>query len=176
MKVLLHACCAVCAAAVIKKLQSKGHQLIVFFYNPNIFPEEEYQRRKQELERFFRKNQIIFLEGNYNHQDWLDKVKAYSHSPEGGQRCQICFCLRLSEAAQVAREQRCQALATTLTISPHKNPENINKIGKEMAEIYGLEFLAQVWRKQGGYEQACQIAKQERFYRQNYCGCEFSQR
>jgi predicted adenine nucleotide alpha hydrolase (AANH) superfamily ATPase len=174
MKILLHACCAVCAAAVIERLKKDDHEVVVFFYNPNIFPREEYDLRRKEVERFCGELDVVFVEGEYNHEDWLDKVKNYSIELEGGKRCEICFAIRLSEASQMASELKCDAMATTLTISPHKNAEVVNCIGKECAAIYGLQFLDTIWRKADGFKRACEIAKEKEFYHQNYCGCEFS--
>lgn len=188
MKVLLHICCAVCAGAVIEKLKQDDNKVIAFFYNPNIFPEEEYARRQVEAMRVCKELGVEFIEGENDHAchaeatpkagqrrgGWLEKVKEYAAEREGGKRCEICFAIRLSEASQKAKEIGCDAIATTLTISPHKNTEVVNRVGKECSEIYGLEFIDTIWRKAGGFKRACEIAKEKNVYHQNYCGCEFS--
>jgi predicted adenine nucleotide alpha hydrolase (AANH) superfamily ATPase len=174
MKVLLHCCCAVCAGAVIERLKKDGHEVVAFFYNPNIFPREEYDLRRDEVARYCGEFSVDFMEGEYDHAGWLKKVEGRIDEPEGGKRCEICFAIRLSEAAQKAGEENCDAMATTLTISPHKNAEVVNRIGKECAAVYGLEFLDTIWRKADGFKRACQIAKEKEFYHQDYCGCEYS--
>ncbi len=176
MKILLHVCCAVCGGAVIEKLKQDGNEVAAFFYNPNIFPEEEYSRRRDEASRICKEAGIEFVEGECDYKSWLEKVKEYAAEREGGKRCEICFAIRLSEAAQKASELGCDAIATTLTISPHKNAEVINKIGKECSEIYGLKFIDTIWRKAGGFKRACEIAKEKDIYHQHYCGCEYSKK
>ncbi|HMB26348.1 MAG TPA: epoxyqueuosine reductase QueH [Patescibacteria group bacterium] len=174
MKVLLHACCAPCAAQIIKELQKMGHEICVYFYNPNIFPKEEYDLRFNELKRYTEDLQIPLIEGRYDHKDWLEKVKGLENEPEGGRRCYQCFLHNLGEVAQKAYEEGFKALATTLTISPHKPVEMINSIGQKSADFYGLKFIDQVWRKNNGYKNSCDLSRKYNFHRQNYCGCEFS--
>ncbi len=176
-KILIHVCCAPCGGQVIKEIENivgTGLDLFVLFFNPNIYPQEEYELRKAEVKRYCDKLKIEFIEGQYNHQAWLDNVKGYETEKEGGKRCELCFTYRLQELAQIASEKDCDAIATTLTISPHKPAELINEIGKEMAEMYGLEFISEIWRKNEGYKKSCEISKKEDFHRQTYCGCEFS--
>jgi len=174
MKVLLHDCCAPCGAQVVKILKEQGHELLVYFYNPNIMPVTEYELRRDEMIRFCKKNGIKIFEGKNEHDEWLSSVSGYEHEPEGGARCKQCFMKRLSEAAQKAQEENCDALATTLTMSPRKNVKLINQIGQELAEFYGLKFIDTIWRDNEGYKKACALSKEEGFHRQNYCGCEFS--
>ena len=174
MKVLLHDCCAPCGAQVIKELQKDGHEVTVYYYNPNIFPEKEYQVRLNEMKRYSKKLGVDLIEGKYEHDEWLLAVKGFEAEPEGGARCEKCFMKRLSEVAQKAQEDGFEAFASTLTISPHKNAEVINRIGHELADFYNLEFIDTVWRKNEGYKKSCEISKEEDFHRQNYCGCEFS--
>lgn len=112
--------------------------------------------------------------GKYEHDEWLALVEGFGNEPEGGARCEKCFQKRLAEVAQKASEEGFEALATTLTISPHKPAGLINKIGKEFADFYGLKFIDTIWRKDDGYKRSCEISKKENFHRQNYCGCEFS--
>ncbi|MEK7159370.1 MAG: epoxyqueuosine reductase QueH [Patescibacteria group bacterium] len=174
MKVLLHDCCAPCGAEVIENLKNNGHEVAVYFYNPNIFPMEEYELRLAEMKRYAKKLDVSLIIGKYEHDEWLESVKGFDQEPEGGKRCEKCFQKRLSEVAQKASEEGFEALATTLTISPHKPAGLINKIGKEFADFYGLKFIDTIWRKNDGYKRSCDISKKENFHRQNYCGCEFS--
>ncbi len=173
-KCLLHICCAPCGGFVIKELQNMGYEVTAFFYNPNIFPQEEYDLRLQEVKRFCAKEKVKLIIGEYRHEDWREHVKGLELEPEKGKRCEVCFNLRLSEAAQVAQENSYDAMASTLTISPHKDAVLINKIGHEMADLYGLTFIDRVWRKENGFKKSCDLAEQEKFHRQDYCGCEFS--
>jgi len=174
MKILLHDCCAPCGAFVAKKLFDEGNDVSVYYYNPNIFPKEEYDLRLSEMKRFCEKYKIPFIVGDADHELWRQSVAGYEKEPERGKRCEICFAHRLAEAAQKGSELGVDALATTLTMSPLKSAETINRIGHEVAALYGLEFIDRVWREQNGGKEAVKLAKEENFHRQNYCGCEFS--
>ena len=173
-RVLLHDCCAPCGAYVVEELKSRGFEVLVYFYNPNIAPREEYDLRLEEMKKYCQKNKVKMMVGNYEHDDWLEMIKGEEKAPERGRRCELCFMKRLSEAAQKAQEENCQYFATTLTISPHKDSEKINKIGHEIAPIYGLNFIDEDWKKNDGYKKACDLSRAEGFRRQSYCGCEFS--
>jgi predicted adenine nucleotide alpha hydrolase (AANH) superfamily ATPase len=175
MKCLLHMCCAPCGSNVIEELQKMNFSVSAFFYNPNIFPHEEYELRLKETVRLCESKNIKLIKAENSYNDWLEKIKGNETEPEGGKRCEICFALRLSETAQVASENGFDAIATTLTISPHKNAKLINEIGHEMSLMYGVSFVDKVWRKEEGYKKSCEIAKENNFHRQNYCGCQFSQ-
>jgi len=174
MKVLLHDCCAPCGAEVIENLKNNGHEVAVYFYNPNIFPAEEYDLRLTEMKRYAKKLNVPLIIGRYEHDEWLAAIEGLENEPEGGARCEKCFQKRLAEVAQKASEEGFEAFATTLTISPHKPATLINKIGKEFADFYGLKFIDTIWRKNDGYKRSCEISKKEDFHRQSYCGCEFS--
>ncbi|MBI5077511.1 epoxyqueuosine reductase QueH [Candidatus Falkowbacteria bacterium] len=176
MKILLHDCCAPCGAFVVQELIKNGHEVMVYFYNLNIFPEDEYKSRLSEMERYCKKNNIPLIVGQYVHNEWLESVRGLENESEGGQRCEKCFLQRLNETAQKAMEEKFDGFATTLTISPHKPAEVINKIGRELAEFYGLKFIDTVWRKADGFKKSCALSAKENFHRQNYCGCEFSVR
>lgn len=176
MKVLIHVCCAVCGGYVIEKLKSDGHEVSVYFYNPNIFPEEEYALRLNELKRYADELGAKLIPSVYNHEEWLDAVKQFKDEKEGGRRCDLCFTHRLGEACQKARELGCDAVATTLTMGTQKPVDLINEIGKEMANFYNVRFIDTVWRKNEGVKRTNAIAKEKDFYRQDYCGCEFSGR
>ena len=173
MRVLLHDCCAPCGAQVINALKQDGHSVSVYFYNPNIFPREEYDLRLAEMKRYAEKLNVPLIVGKYEHDEWLEFVKGFEKEPEGGARCEKCFQKRLAEVAQKASEEGFDAFATTLTISPHKPAEAINRIGKELADFYGLKFIDTIWRKNEGYKKSCEIGRREGFYRQEFCGCGF---
>jgi predicted adenine nucleotide alpha hydrolase (AANH) superfamily ATPase len=152
----------------------KNHEVTLFFYNPNIFPQEEYDKRLNEVRKWAEKNDFELIEGPYVHLDWLQKILGYEKEKEGGLRCPICFSHRLEITAQLAKQNGYDIFATTLSISPHKNAETINRLGKEIAEKYQLNFYEADWKKNDGYRHSCQLAKAEGFYRQDYCGCEYS--
>ena len=172
-KILLHSCCAPCSAHVIQELQ-KEYEVTLFYFNPNIFPEAEYQKRLAEAKKYLKKINVNLIEGRYDYQAWLEKVKGYENEPERGKRCQICYQMRLAETASQAKELGCSVFCSTLSISPHKDSEMVNKIGLELSEEHNISYLPSDWKKQEGFKKACDISKEEGFYRQEYCGCEFS--
>ena len=126
------------------------------------------------MKRYAEKLNVRLIVGQYEHDEWAGAVKGLENEPESGKRCVKCFQKRLAEVAQKASEERFEAFATTLTVSPHKPAELINKIGKQFAGFYGIKFIDTIWRKNDGYKRSCEISKKEDFHRQNYCGCEFS--
>jgi predicted adenine nucleotide alpha hydrolase (AANH) superfamily ATPase len=159
---------------VIEELQKEFDEVIAYFYNPNISPEEEYNHRLAEVKRYCDEKGVNLIEGVYEHDHWLEHVKGLENEPEKGSRCEKCFTLRLSEAAQKAGELGCTHFATTLTMGRQKPVAMINKIAKEVALIYGVEFVDRVWRQAGGQEAGVKISAEHDFHRQDYCGCEFS--
>jgi len=171
-KLLLHTCCAPCGAFVFKCL--KNYHLTCYWYNPNIWPREEYERRKQECKKYCEKNKINFIEEEYEAQTWNDMVQGLEKEPEKGKRCDICFQMRLEKTACFAKENDFDIFATTLTISPHKNSKKINEIGNKIAKKLKIKFYEADWKKNDGFKKSCEISKQEGFYRQNYCGCQYS--
>jgi len=173
-KILLHSCCAPCGGHVINELKNRGFKVTVFFYNPNIFPIEEYEARKQEIAKFCQDQKIEFIIGDWAHKKWLTFVRGLEQEPEGGERCFKCYEFRLMETANYAKNNNFEYFASTLAISPHKNAEKINQIGGGLAQKYGLKFYEADWKKQDGFKKSCLLAKEHNFYRQNYCGCEFS--
>ena len=174
-RILLHSCCAPCSAYVIQEL-IKEYKVTLFYFNPNIFPEEEYQRRFREAQKYLEKIKVDLIEGEYDHQAWLEKVKGHEQEPEKGKRCHICYKYRLEKTALEAQKLSFNTFCSTLSISPHKDAEMINQIGLELAKKYGIEYLESDWKKQEGFKKACDISKSEGFYRQEYCGCEFSRK
>lgn len=172
-KILLHCCCAPCAAYVIKKLQER-YNVTLFYFNPNIFPEEEYKKRLNETKSYLKKIDIPLLEGEYDHNWWLKQVRGFENEPERGKRCKICYKLRLEETAKRAKRLGFNLFCSTLSISPHKDAELINKIGRDLLNKYNVQYLESDWKKHDGFKKSCDISKEQGFYRQEYCGCEFS--
>jgi predicted adenine nucleotide alpha hydrolase (AANH) superfamily ATPase len=174
-KFLLHTCCAPCSAYVIEELKDK-YDLTLFFYNPNIHPNREYLKRKEELVRYCKKMDIKYIEGKYDIMEWFEITKEYKDEPEKGERCGFCFRMRLNETAEYAKNNNFDIWGTTLSISPHKDADLINNIGLELAGKYEVNYLEANWKKKGGFQKSCEISKEEDFYRQDYCGCTYSMR
>ncbi|NLY48455.1 MAG: epoxyqueuosine reductase QueH [Clostridiales bacterium] len=178
-RLLIHSCCAPCSSYVLEYL-SDFFAITVYYYNPNIYPESEYYKRVKEQERLIKsmplKNPVLFVEGEYEPQKYYDLVKGHENDPEGGDRCAICYRMRLEEAAKTARQGGYDYFTTTLTVSPYKNAEKLNKIGSEAAEIYGVRFLPSDFKKRNGYKRSIELSGEYGLYRQDYCGCVFSQR
>ncbi len=173
-KLLLHACCAPCSIYVLKKL-SADWQVTIFFYDPNIHPKEEYDKRRDELKKYAEKIGINFEEGEYDVDVWLEKTKGLELEPERGRRCIICFDIRLSKTAIKAKQENYDAFATVMSISPHKDYQALSRVGNRLAHKFNILFLDGNWKKQGGFIQALALSKAEGFYRQDYCGCIYSQ-
>lgn len=174
---LLHSCCAPCSSYVLEYL-TKYFSITDFFYNPNITLAEEYKKRTIELEKFISKfpasHKVTFLEGNYEPERYFAEIKGLEKEPEGGARCEVCFRLRLEEAAKMAKEHGMEYFATTLTISPMKNAALLNQIGQEVAEQYGVKYLPSDFKKKNGYKRSIELSREYDLYRQDYCGCAFS--
>jgi predicted adenine nucleotide alpha hydrolase (AANH) superfamily ATPase len=173
MKILLHICCGVCAAGVAERLIREGHEVLGFFYNPNIQPPEEYQRRLEVAREVAGRLNFPLEEGPYAPEEWLRESAALAGEPEGGKRCEVCFRIRLEAAYQRMQEQGGDAFATTLTVSPHKSAEAVNRVGREVG---GEKFLARDFKKQDGFKRAIELARKWGLYRQHYCGCIYSVR
>jgi len=174
-KILLHVCCAPCSAYVIEQV-SKEFDVVLYFYNPNVHPEEEYVMRKDEVRAYADKKGIPYIEGDYDVPVWDQMTSGLEDEVEGGARCESCFDLRLRRTAQVARNEGIRTFATTLSVSPHKDADMINAVGSEEAVKAGLSFLTSDFKKNDGFRKTMAIAKEEKFYRQNYCGCRYSYR
>ncbi|MEE0801149.1 MAG: epoxyqueuosine reductase QueH [Gemmiger sp.] len=175
---LLHACCAPCSSATLERLV-RHFEVTILYYNPNIAPPEEYHRREAELERFVRdagyaELGIRVVELSYNPQEFYDAVRGLENEPERGERCTVCYRLRLEQAARYASEHGFPWFTTTLSISPVKDPVRLNTIGCELAERYGLHYLQSEFRKKDGYKRSLALSAQYGLYRQDYCGCIFS--
>ena len=174
-RLLLHVCCGPCSTEVIERL-AQDHELVLYFFNPNIFPNEEHDRRLAEAERYAVAHGHRFIRGEWDHDAWLAAVKGLEAEPEGGKRCDACFAYRLGESARLAREEGAAIFTTTLTISPHKNAALVNAAGEEAGRKAGVAFLAADFKKKDGFLKSCQKAREAGMYRQEYCGCEFSMR
>lgn len=174
---LLHSCCAPCSSYVLEYLSQYFH-IIVFYYNPNIYPESEYHTRVEEQKRFIQelptRYPVDFLEGDYIPKDFYDCARGMEHLPEGGERCFACYRLRLEEAARMAKEKGCDYFATTLSISPLKNVEKLNEIGEQLAQTYGVHWLPNDFKKKNGYKRSTELSREYGMYRQDYCGCIYS--
>ena len=173
--VLLHACCAPCSSAIVEFLIINGIRPTLFYYNPNIFPVEEYEKRKSECIRHAKMLGLDFVDADYEHHKWLKAVSGFEREPERGARCLICFKERLAVTALYASEHGFKVFATTLATSRWKNLEQITEAGEYAASLYsGIKFWAQNWRKGGLTERRSELVKKYDFYNQKYCGCEFS--
>lgn len=172
-KLLLHSCCGPCSTQVIEVLKDE-YNLTIYYYNPNIDTNEEYQHRLSEQKRYCKEVGITVLEDGYNPNDFLDRVKGLEEEKEGGARCPVCFRLRLEKTACKAKELGFEIFGTTLTVSPHKNAEIINSIGKAVEKEKDIEYLEGNYKKQDGYKKSIEFSKKFNLYRQNYCGCVFS--
>jgi predicted adenine nucleotide alpha hydrolase (AANH) superfamily ATPase len=171
MKILLHICCGICSASVVERLKGEGHSVTGYFYNPNIRPEEEYLKRLDIARAVSREMDFTLLEGVYDHDTWLQRVKGTENDPEGGKRCGECFRMRLQRTFDIFLNGGYDVFTTTLTVSPVKDKDVVNSIGEEIA---GDKFLRADFKKKGGYQRSLAISKELGLYRQNYCGCEFS--
>lgn len=174
---LIHSCCAPCSSHVLSLL-SDYFKITVLYYNPNIEPTEEYEKRKSEQIRFIRefkgKNPIDLMDIDYDNETYRDYIKGLEEEKEGGARCNKCFYLRLSKTALLAKNNNYDFFGTTLTVSPYKNHLIINSIGEELASIYNVKFLYSDFKKQNGYKNSIELSKKYNLYRQHYCGCLFS--
>lgn len=176
-RLLLHACCAPCSLAIVECLLQNGIRPTLFFYNPNIFPEEEYLHRKEEIIRYAELQGIDCVDADYDHQQWLEDVWGLENEPERGARCLRCFYLRLKRSAEYAHEHGFSVVATTLATSRWKSLEQVSQAGRLAVEPFeDLVFWGENWRKGGLQQRRSELLQRYQFYNQNYCGCEFSKR
>ncbi len=175
---LLHSCCAPCSSHCIEYL-SQYFKITVLYYNPNIYPEAEYEKRKAEQKRLIKamptKYPVSFLDCDFESESFYKAVKGLEKCREGGERCFVCYRLRLEKTAIKANAHGFDYFTTTLTISPLKNAQKINEIGNELSEEYGVKFLPSDFKKREGYKRSIELSREYNLYRQNYCGCIFSQ-
>ncbi len=174
-KILLHCCCAPCSGSILKRLLEQGFEPVVYFYNPNIYPREEYELRKAEVIRYAEKMKVPFVDADYDPDRWAKAIRGRERDPERGERCSLCFEMRLGKAASYAAQKDFKVFTTSLGIARWKDFEQVVRAGKRSARLFpGLVFWDFNWRKNGGSEQMISISKQENFYRQQYCGCFYS--
>lgn len=176
---LLHSCCAPCSSYVLEYL-SNYFKITIFYYNPNISPKEEFDKRIEEQKRLINelpvKNKVEFIEGKYDNDKYEDSIKGLEQEKEGGSRCHICYRLRLEETAKIAKETGFDYFTTTLSISPYKNAKVLNEIGEELGKIYNISYLYADFKKKNGYKRSIELSRIYNLYRQDYCGCEYSKR
>ena len=179
LRLLLHSCCAPCSSYVLEYL-SRYFEITVFYYNPNIYPPEEFGKRVEEQKRLIAQlpaeHPISFLDGPYEPERFYEMARGLEQIPEGGERCFKCYRLRLSETAEMARAGKYDYFTTTLSISPLKNAEKLNEIGGQLAKDYGVDYLYSDFKKRNGYKRSTELSREYGLYRQDYCGCVFSMR
>lgn len=172
---LLHSCCGPCSTSVIDRLK-EYFDLTVYYYNPNIFPEEEYFRREEEQRLYLESLGIKYIQGNYDNDRYEALIKGLELEPEGGSRCSVCFKLRLDRTARMAAEMNIEYFTTTLTVSTHKNSSIINEIGLKVAEENKVKYLVSDFKKNDGYRKSIMMSQELGMYRQDYCGCLYSKK
>ena len=178
-RLLLHSCCAPCSSYVLEYL-TEYFDITVYYYNPNISPMGEYEKRIAEQKRLISemkfKNSVSFIEGTYNHDEFISLTRGLENLPEGGERCSLCYEMRLEAAAQKAAEINADYFTTTLSVSPHKNTVKLNTIGLKLAMEYGVPYLVSDFKKNNGYKRSIELSTEYGLYRQNFCGCIFSKK
>ncbi len=171
--VLLHTCCGPCSSACIERLK-EYLDVTVYFYNPNVEPYEEYLKRKETQIKLLEDLDIPYIDADYDNDYYRSSVKGLESEKEGGARCPVCFKIRLKRTAEVAKENNFDYFCTSLTVSPHKNSDIINKIGHAIGESVGIKFLYSDFKKREGYKRSIELSKEYELYRQDYCGCLFA--
>ena len=176
---LLHSCCAPCSSHVISYL-TKYFNITILYYNPNIAPIEEYNKRKEEQIRLIKnikkENKLDIIDCDYDNNIYEDKIKGYENCPERGARCTICYELRLRKTAQIAKKNNYDYFCTTLSVSPYKNANLINQLGEKLSKEYEIKWLYSDFKKADGYKKSIELSKKYNLYRQDYCGCIYSKR
>lgn len=174
---LLHSCCAPCSSYTLEYL-SRYFSITVFYFNPNISPKAEFDKRFAEQKRLIEtlpsENKISLICGDYNYDEFLNVARGYDSVPEGGERCFRCYRMRLEKTAELAKQNGFDYFCTTLSISPLKNSQKINEIGFNVAEKYGVKWLPSDFKKREGYKRSIELSREYDLYRQNFCGCVFS--
>ena len=175
---LLHSCCAPCSSYCLEYL-NQYFDITIIYYNPNISKEEEFRKRVDELKKLLKlnnmENQVKIVVPLYDNREFFDVVKGLENEPERGKRCYVCYELRLKRTALLAKEQGFDYFATTLSISPYKNAEWLNEIGERLGEELGVKYLVSDFKKKNGYKRSIELSEEYDLYRQDYCGCIYSQ-
>lgn len=173
-RLLLHSCCAPCSTACLERLKDV-FSITVLYYNPNVSPREEYEKRKAEQIRLLTQTGWAeFIDCDYAGEDFERISQGLENEPERGKRCYQCYKLRLEKTAQAAKQNNFSWFATTLTLSPHKNAQWLNAIGEELGKAYAVNYLYTDFKKKGGYYRSIELSKEYGLYRQDFCGCKFS--
>ena len=174
---VLHSCCAPCSSACLERLH-EAFELVLYYYNPNISPEAEFRLRAEEQARLIREmplqDDVRMVEGEYEPQLFYERVRGHEGDPEGGDRCGICFEMRLRKTAEYARSIGAEYFTTTLSISPLKDAQRLNGLGEAIAAEFGLRYLCSDFKKKDGYRRSCVLSEEYGLYRQDFCGCVFS--
>lgn len=178
-KLLLHSCCAPCSSHVITFL-TNYFDITILYYNPNIAPIEEYNKRKEEQIRLIKSintiNKLDIIDCDYDNDIYESKIKGYEECPERGARCTICYELRMRKTAEIAKNNNYDYFCTTLSVSPYKNANLINQIGEKLAKEFNIKWLYSDFKKADGYKKSIELSKKYNLYRQDYCGCIYSKR
>lgn len=174
-RMLLHTCCAPCSTHVLEVL-GVTFDLTLYFYDPNIHPMEEYEKRRDEMKSYAESGSIPFIEGPYEVERWFDVTKNHEGEREGSERCFICYEMRLRAAAGFAGANGFDCFGTVMSVSPHKNAQKINEIGRSLAVEYGIGYLEADFKKRDGFKKSIALSKEHGLYRQSYCGCIYSKR
>lgn len=176
-RLLLHSCCGPCSSYVLEYLTTY-FDITIFYYNPNIAPFEEFTFRAEEQQKLLKEmalaSPVSFLLGSYDSASFFSLAQGHETEPEGGPRCKACYQLRLRKTAEVAKKEGFDYFTTTLSISPHKDAQALNQIGKELSEEYDIPYLFSDFKKRDGYRRSCQLSQIYGLYRQDYCGCPYS--
>ncbi|MBR6133192.1 MAG: epoxyqueuosine reductase QueH [Bacilli bacterium] len=177
--ILLHSCCAPCSSHVIDTL-TKYFDITILYYNPNIEPYEEYERRKEEEKRFIREypnvNKLDIIDCDYDNDKFISMSKGLENEPERGARCIKCYYLRMDYTANKCKELGYDYFGTTLTVSPYKDSNKLNEIGESLEKKYNVNYLYSDFKKNNGYKHSIELSKEYNLYRQDYCGCKYSKR
>ena len=176
-KLLLHSCCGPCSSYVITYL-TKYFDITILYYNPNIYPYEEYLKRKNEQIKLINEinniNELNILDCDYDNDIYNEQIEGLENEPERGNRCRVCYRMRIEKTAKEAKKLGYDYFCSTLSVSPYKNAEWINEFGKEMEDIYNIKWLYSDFKKKNGYKESIQLSNKYNLYRQNYCGCIYS--
>ena len=175
-KLLLHSCCAPCSSYVITYLYDY-FDITILYYNPNIYPYEEYKKRKDEQIRLISNFKgVKIIDCDYDNDIYNEVIKGLENEPERGNRCTKCFYLRLDKTGEIAKKNNFEYFGTTLTVSPYKNAKLLNEIGEDISKKYDIKWLYSDFKKDDGYKKSIELSKKYDLYRQDYCGCIYSKR
>ena len=174
--IILHACCAICSGYPVSFLKDAGYRVIVYFYNPNIFPDTEYEKRLEAQRTLCKAFNVELVVGEYNPEEFYEVACGLENEPEKGARCDRCFELRLRKTVEFAKQIGVEEFTTSIVISPHKNFAKLSEIGERIAKESGLKYLSVDFKKKDGFLKTNNISREFGLYRQNYCGCKFSKR